>query len=67
MENEIRAESKSKVGLRAPCVYEIWDERNQKYVEAYPAVGCNHVCDRCGWNPAVAEKRMIKIREKLGL
>lgn len=47
--------------INAPCGKTEWDEHLQRDVTRYPAVGCNNACDRCGWNPAVAEERRRKM------
>ena len=47
--------------INAPCGKTEWDERLQKNITRYPAVGCNDACETCGWNPAVAEARRRKM------
>lgn len=68
MESDYRvdeASRTSKMKLKAPCVFTIWDDRKNMDVETYPAVHCNHECDRCGWNPAVGKKRIQALLERL--
>ena len=48
--------------LDTPCVYMEWDEILEKYRPRKPAVDCNLDCDHCGWNPEIAQKRIIKMK-----
>lgn len=56
---------KSKPGLAAPCAYEMYDEVRKKNIPVYPAVNCGYHCSHCGWNPAVAKKRVKKMQAEL--
>ena len=48
--------------LDTPCVYMEWDAILEKDRPRKPAVDCNLDCDHCGWNPEVAQKRIIKMK-----
>lgn len=51
----------------APCVYPTWNSIMHKDVYIHPDVNCDRNCTKCGWNPDVAERRLVKIRAKLGM
>ena len=48
--------------LDTPCVYMEWNEILEKDRPRKPAVDCNLDCDHCGWNPEIAQKRIIKMK-----
>lgn len=52
---------RNKAGMKAPCAFEVWSEPQQKNVTRYPNVSCAKHCDTCGWNPAVAQRRIDRI------
>lgn len=63
---EIEAEERrSKVAIRAPCMYKKWNEVQHRDTEYYPAVSCSCECERCGWNPEVAAARIARLKERL--
>lgn len=53
-----------KNSFEAPCAYMQYDEAKGKDVKTFPAVSCGHDCGKCGWNPAVREKRLERRAEK---
>lgn len=50
---------------KAPCVYRSPDPRTKRKRDYYPNVNCEFHCDHCGWNPAVAKKRVAKMLAEL--
>ena len=48
--------------LDTPCVCMEWNEILEKDRPRKPAVDCNLDCDHCGWNPDVAQKRLLKMK-----
>ena len=48
--------------LDTPCVYMEWNEILEKDRHRKPDVDCNMDCDHCGWNPEVAQKRILKMK-----
>jgi len=47
----------------APCEYEVWSDHIGQHVYTNPAVSCHpgEECFHCGWNPAVAERRLRRM------
>lgn len=41
-----------------PCVMVCYDEVKRKDELRKPNVYCSFACDRCGWNPEEAQRRM---------
>ena len=50
---------------KAPCVFRSPDPRTKRKHDYYPSVNCEFHCDHCGWNPAVAKKRVAKMLAEL--
>jgi hypothetical protein len=46
--------------INAPCSFMVWSETQQRDIKVYPAVDCDLKCDKCGWNPEVAGRRLAK-------
>ena len=45
----------------APCAREEWNTAKGKKMYLKPNVYCLWPCDRCGWNPVVKKRRLIKM------
>ena len=54
-----------KIRKDLPCEYQEWSDAAQKDITRYPSVNCMDNCAKCGWNPAVAAKRIRKKTTKV--
>ena len=44
----------------APCGFEGTNSITKNTEIYYPPINCEFKCDQCGWNPAVAKRRIEK-------
>ena len=51
--------------IQAPCAFKGPDPRTGRLRDYYPSVACPYDCAHCGWNPAVAKKRVAKMLAEL--
>ena len=49
---------KAKKKLMAPCSYLVWNDAKNRDELVAPPVDCKMECHKCGWNPAVMERRL---------
>lgn len=54
---------RKKENANAPCSFVQWNEAAQSDELHWPHVLCALDCDHCGWNPAVKERRLERLRK----
>ena len=60
IDDKIAAMKKLPPGV-VPCAMEEWNTRKQRIDYIKPAVECMLECNKCGWNPEVAKRRLQKM------